>query len=229
MSLRYDSYDPDFSLNPNGFTEGDQNQDLNAIEHAIRNEEQSGSVITHRFRFGSGASLILMVLITISIVCFAALSIVSAQADRRLTDHLQEQTDAYRTASNEAQQFLADTDRELRILYHSIDDRSDLKSAYFTAASRLDSAVDFTTGSDTAAASHLEDIRGVLANTGVSEDSSVVLVFTAPMTDTQEYLMVVQVLWPDDNAGRFYKVLSAKVLNTADYSYDSTLNVMKQP
>lgn len=204
--------------NAGGSENGSGSQEQTAIEHAIRNEESSSATVRH-FRFGSGASLILMVLIIISIVCFAALSIVSAQADRRLTDHMQEQTDAWRAASNQGQYYLADVDAQLKEIYRS----SSLQEQYYSAAQKLDGFFD---RSDTSAVFY-EDILDVLANTDTDPDTSVVLVYTTPVTDSQEYLMVIQVLWPDDNDGSRYRVLTSKTLNTADYSYDSTLNVMK--
>lgn len=200
-----------------------QNREQTAIEYAIRSEEESVAR-AHRLRFGSGASLILMVLIIISIVCFAALSIVSAQADSRLTDHMQEQTDAWRAASNAGQYDLAEADAGLREIYRSVTASGDsARERYFAAAEDLDGFYDL---SDPAAA-HYIDVQDVLANTDTDPETAVILVYTSAISDNQDYLLIVQVLWPDDNDGRRFRILSSKSLSTADYSYDTGLNVMK--
>ena len=68
----------------------------------------------HRFHLGNGAALILVALMIISLLCFAALSIVSAKADSRLTDRYAAQITAYHTARNLGVEFLAETDAQLK-------------------------------------------------------------------------------------------------------------------
>ena len=53
-----------------------------------------------------GISLILLTFIILSLVSFAALSIVSARADARLTEKYKEQMQNYYSAHNQAQLFL---------------------------------------------------------------------------------------------------------------------------
>ncbi|MBQ7536257.1 MAG: hypothetical protein IJT43_11655 [Stomatobaculum sp.] len=57
-----------------------------------------------------GVSLILLTFIILSLVSFAALSIVSARADARLTEKYRQQTEYYYGARNEAQKFLQEQD-----------------------------------------------------------------------------------------------------------------------
>ena len=57
-----------------------------------------------------GISLILLTFLILSLVSFAALSIVSARSDARLTERYRLQTENYYRARNEAQRFLAELD-----------------------------------------------------------------------------------------------------------------------
>ncbi len=62
------------------------------------------------FTVNGGVSLILLVFIILSLVSFAALSVVSARADSRLTEKYRTQTDGYYRARNEAQHWLQELD-----------------------------------------------------------------------------------------------------------------------
>ena len=77
-----------------------------------------------------GVSLILLLFILLSLVCFATLSIASARADEKLAEKYRDQNDGYYHARNEAQARLEALDRELAGL------REDAGSedAYFAAA-----------------------------------------------------------------------------------------------
>jgi hypothetical protein len=59
------------------------------------------------YSLNGGVSLILLVFIILSLVSFAALSVASACADRRLSDKYMEQTSGYYRAYSEAQEYLA--------------------------------------------------------------------------------------------------------------------------
>ncbi len=221
-------------------------QDLSAIEYAIQSEQEAAvrNSRRHRFHIGSGAALILMTVIIISLLCFAALSIVSAQADSRLTSRYAEQTSAYYAARNLGVEFTADTDADLKVLYETTSCESD----YFEGARRLSSCVD---PSDETSPWHSQ-LQNILASTAsapkasrnfsgkVSESSAhaasstgstqkeenPILVFSSPMTDTQEYLLVLRVLYPDSPDAPRCEVLSSRILSTVSYDYSSSLNVL---
>ena len=221
-------------------------QDLSAIEYAIQSEQEAAARNSrrHRFHIGSGAALILMTVIIISLLCFAALSIVSAQADSRLTSRYAEQTSAYYAARNLGVEFTADTDADLKILYETTSCESD----YFEGARRLSSCVD---PSDETSPWHSQ-LQNILASTAsapeasrnssgkVSESSAhaasstgstqkeenPILVFSSPMTDTQEYLLVLRVLYPVSPDAPRCEVLSSRILSTVSYDYSSSLNVL---
>ena len=57
-----------------------------------------------------GVSLFLLTFIILCLVSFAALSIVSARADARLTEKYRQQTEYYYGARNEAQKYLQELD-----------------------------------------------------------------------------------------------------------------------
>ena len=75
-----------------------------------------------------GFSSILITIILLSLVSFAALSQVSANADYRLSQKLADRTTAYYEACNKGQLWLCDLDQTLLEIYQSTSSRE----AYFT-------------------------------------------------------------------------------------------------
>ncbi len=221
-------------------------QDLSAIEYAIQSEQEAAAQNSrrHRFHIGSGAALILMTVIIISLLCFAALSIVSAQADSRLTGRYAEQTSAWYAAQNLGVEFTAGVDADLKSLYETVSGEAD----YFEGARRFSSCVD---PSDETSKWHSQ-LQNILANTasvsnesgtssenedslqtaGTSSSASTqkeenpILVFSSPMTDTQEYLLVLRVLYPASADAPRYEVLSSRIVSTVSYDYSSSLDVL---
>ena len=76
-----------------------------------------------------GSASILLVFVILCLVSFAVLSIVSANADSKLSTRILERTTAYYTACNQAEQSLAGMDNTLRRMYEA----SDSKDAYFAS------------------------------------------------------------------------------------------------
>ena len=159
---------------------------------------------TRRVRPGGGAALILTALICICLLCFAALTVVSAQADRRLTQQYEDLTAAYYEAYSEGQTFLAETDAQLQTIY----EETAARASYFEEASRLDSAID----PEDPEGAWYDEIQAVLANTGpdaedAGDDEAPLLLFTKEISDTQVYFLLVCVQYPDaagddeENAG----------------------------
>ena len=64
-----------------------------------------------------GSASILLVFVILCLVSFAVLSIVSANADSRLSTRVLERTTAYYDACNQAEQSLAGMDNTLRRVY----------------------------------------------------------------------------------------------------------------
>ena len=82
-----------------------------------------------QFGMNIGSASILLVFVILCLVSFAVLSIVSANADSKLSTRVLERTTAYYTACNQAEQSLAGMDHTLRRIYES----SDSEAAYFAS------------------------------------------------------------------------------------------------
>lgn len=82
-----------------------------------------------QFGMNIGSASILLVFVILCLVSFAVLSIVSANADSKLSTRVLERTTAYYTACNQAEQSLAGMDHTLRRIYES----SDSEEAYFAS------------------------------------------------------------------------------------------------
>ena len=67
--------------------------------------------------FSIGASSLLVIIVVLSLVCFAALSITSASADLRLSQKLADRTSSYYEACNEAQTTLKNLSVSLSSIY----------------------------------------------------------------------------------------------------------------
>lgn len=72
-----------------------------------------------------GASSILIIIVILCLVCFAGLSMASANADYRLSQKLAERTTAYYEACSEAQSVLAELSEKLSGFYAESNDRVD--------------------------------------------------------------------------------------------------------
>lgn len=177
---------------------------------------------SRRIHFGSGAALVLTCLIIISLLCFAALSIVSAQADQRLTDRYAGQIVAYYSARNEGVRFLADTDASLRALQTSCRDEAD----YFQQVRLWDSCVDPSSAESPYAQELSRILAASVSSSSRQKEENPILVFSSPMTDTQEYLLVIRVRYPSKENPDRYEILSSRVITTASFDYDTSLDVL---
>lgn len=74
-----------------------------------------------RYGVNVGSSSILIIFVVVCLVCFAALSIVSANSDFKMTRKMADREIAYYTACNDAYQALYDIDMTLQSLYESVD------------------------------------------------------------------------------------------------------------
>ncbi len=82
------------------------------------------------FNGGIGSSSILVIFVILCLVSFAALSIVSANADYKLSTKVLERTTAYCLASNQAETMLAQLDLTLQSIYEN----SSSEEEYFEQA-----------------------------------------------------------------------------------------------
>lgn len=79
------------------------------------------------FSLNIGSASILLIFVILSLISFAMLSIVSANADNKLTQKILERTSAYYDACNNAEAALAGVDSTLQSIYASTTDAD----AYF--------------------------------------------------------------------------------------------------
>ena len=75
-----------------------------------------------------GASSVLVIMVILSLVCFAGLSFASANADYRLSRKLADRTTAYYQACNDAYTIIGDLSKDLEAVYNSSDSASDYKT-----------------------------------------------------------------------------------------------------
>ena len=98
----------------------------------MNNTKQSlqGQRTSHKQPFvgmNIGSASILLIFVILCLVSFATLSIVSANADSRLSEKVLERTSAYYKACNEAERNLAGVDKTLQEIYQT----SENEAAYF--------------------------------------------------------------------------------------------------
>lgn len=94
----------------------------------------SGQSTRSRKSFGmnAGSSSILLIFVILCLISFATLSIVSANADHKLSRKVLDRTCAYYEACNQAEETLASVDRTLAGIY----DASSSEEEYFSTAGR---------------------------------------------------------------------------------------------
>lgn len=203
-----------------GRTPSGQDAAFARAEEALRRAK--GDTHRHSFHFSGGAALVLIVLIVISLLCFAALCIISARADEKLTDRYEEEVSEYYHAQNLGTEFIARANASLQQLYEA----SAAEADFYAAAAELDGCTD----PDDPAFIHREELQEVLSSTGYQKEAenTPLLVFSAPVNDKEIYLVVALVHYPDSKDSSYLRVLSAKTVSTVTYDYDTTLNVMKR-
>ncbi|MDD3367406.1 MAG: hypothetical protein PHP50_00780 [Lachnospiraceae bacterium] len=75
------------------------------------------------FGVNTGSASLLMIFVVLCLVSFAALSIVSANADYKLNQKVADRTTAYYSACNETETAIADIDKTLKTTYETVSTR----------------------------------------------------------------------------------------------------------
>ena len=168
-----------------------------------------------------GISLFLLTFIILCLVSFAALSIVSARADARLTEKYRQQTEYYYGARNEAQKFLQELDGGAGSGAGG--------SAAAISGTRIDAGGGAAAGNDAGAGADGTITRRFSAGPHMD------LILTVQPADGQD---ASGSSTAGENAsgssaaagqdGRNYRVICEKTESTITYDYDSTLPVMKR-
>ena len=170
-----------------------------------------------------GISLFLLTFIILCLVSFAALSIVSARADARLTEKYRQQTEYYYGARNEAQKFLQELDGGAGA---GIDDGGGAGAGIGAGAAdsgaadawAADTGADGTITRRFSAGPHMDLILTVQPAGGQDTSGA----SAAAGEDTSETPA------GSGQDGRNYRVICEKTESTITYNYDSTLPVMKR-
>ena len=132
-----------------------------------------------------GFSSILIVFVMLALVTFTVLSVITANADYKLSKKVAQKTTSYYTANNNAEILLNDIDERLHTLYQKSASADD----YFAMVP-----------------SALADLTQV----GIQEDTASVLTasYSCDISDTQEIDVRLEICYPTDDADGFYKILS---------------------
>lgn len=77
------------------------------------------------FGMNVGTSSILLIFVTLCLVSFATLSLVSANADRKLSTKVADRTIAYYNACNKAEESIASIDATLKQVYSQVENKNE--------------------------------------------------------------------------------------------------------
>lgn len=144
-----------------------------------------------------GFSSILTIFLTVCFVTFAALSIVTAHSDYKLTQKVADKTTAYYEADSQARLLLADLDSNLILLYKTSQSREDYFSLVSTDAWSLPQI-------------ETQKEAGILRSFEVTsgEENDAKITCQIAISDVQYLDITLQVLYPENENDAFYRVLS---------------------
>ena len=153
---------------------------------------------TSRPLLTTGTSTLLLIFVSLCLLTFAVLSLLSARADRNLSRKTAERTSAYYEAYNQAEDRLGETDQMLEKLWQEAAG----EKAYFQAVREAFEDMDF-------------------------DEENHTLSFSVPLTDTQVLAITLKLQTPEPGS-TFYTITSWKTVNTAGWTADTRQNVYVQ-
>ena len=153
---------------------------------------------TSRSLLTTGTSTLLLIFISLCLLTFAVLSLLSARADRNLSRKTAERTSAYYEACNQAEDRLGETDQMLEKLWQETAG----EKAYFQAVRETFEDMDF-------------------------DEENHTLSFSVPLTDTQVLAVTLKLQAPEPGSA-FYTITGWKTVNTAGWTADTRQNVYVQ-
>ncbi|MBI4856913.1 MAG: hypothetical protein HY818_09245 [Acetobacterium woodii] len=149
-----------------------------------------------------GTSSLLVIFIVLCLVTFATLSVVSAHADYKLSQTLDDRTKNYYLASNQAENTLNTIDNRLLFIYHN-------------SSSELD---------------YFNKCQAQLKQTGDEFNYNPVnrsISYTQVISSNLVLTVSLDVIYPNSENNRFYKLTSWQESNTASWQPDNSLNLMQ--
>ena len=153
---------------------------------------------TSRPLLTTGTSTLLLIFVSLCLLTFAVLSLLSARADRNLSLKTAERTSAYYEACNQAEDRLGKTDQILEKLWQETVN----EKAYFQTIREAFEDMDFDEGNR-------------------------MLSFSVPLTDTQVLTVTLKLRTPESGS-TFYTITGWKTVNTAEWTADTRQNVYVQ-
>lgn len=153
---------------------------------------------TSRPLLTTGTSTLLLIFVSLCLLTFAILSLLSARADRNLSRKSAERTSAYYEACNQAEDRLGETDQMLKKLWQEAAG----EKAYFQAVRETFEDMDF-------------------------DEENHTLSFSVPLTDTQVLAVTLKLQTPEPGSA-FYTITGWKTVNTAGWTADTRQNVYVQ-
>lgn len=149
-----------------------------------------------------GTSSLLVIFIVLCLVTFATLSVISAHADYKLSQTLDDRTKNYYLASNQAESTLNTIDNRLLFIYHNSSSELD----YFNKCQEQLKQ----TG---------DEFNYNPANRSIS--------YTQVISSNLVLTVALNVIYPNSENNRFYKLTSWQESNTASWQPDNSLNLMQ--
>ncbi len=154
------------------------------------------------FGINIGSSSILMIFVLLCLVTFSALSLVSANADYKLTEKTAESVSGYYEADAKAETLLASIDEKL-----------------------INMAKDTAAGGQFRAETFSKALSGLDGVTVTQRDGKVLIGFQVKIDDRRALQVSLQPAFPLQNAEKRYTVTSWQVIQTAEWESDDTLTV----
>ena len=162
-----------------------------------------------------GSVTLMMILIVLCMVTFAALSLSTAVSDHQAAEKSAEHIHDYYAASNQAEEQLASVDEILQTAWKDAPDQS----SYYDLI-RV----------------HFADTTGITLS---ETDSGMTLSWQNDLSDSQALLVTLDVLYPADAARdatdtsdtlqtSLYQITSWKVISTREWNGDNSLNLMSK-
>lgn len=149
-----------------------------------------------------GTSSLLVIFIILCLVTFATLSVVSANADYKLSQTLDSRTKDYYLASNQAERILNTIDNRLLFIYRNSSSELD----YFNKCQ-----------------GQLEQIGDEFSYNPSNRSISYTQVISSNLVLT----VALDVIYPNSENNSFYKLTSWQESNTESWHPDNSLNLMQ--
>ena len=165
---------------------------------------------TSRPLLTTGTSTLLLIFVSLCLLTFAVLSLLSARADKNLSQKTADRTTAYYEACNQAEDQIGEIDGILEKIWKDTEG----EEAYFQEIE-----------------TYFENVENSDQESGDPAYSwdmaSRTLSFSVTLTDAQILSVSLAIPYPEEG-GTFYTVTSWKTVNTADWTPDTRQNVYVQ-